>query len=116
MTDSPCPASPWKRPKVVSLTKTKSIKRRSEIFAAHNANNDSFGNSPAVPRMLESSIVEENDFAPQAAKVPKTVLNRFSVKSKFNFNGSNENSFNNSMNLNESGNASLNEVTPNVTS
>lgn len=112
MADSPCPQSPWKRPKVVSLTKTKSIKRRSEIFAAHNANNDSFGNSPSVPRMLESSIVEEDGFAPKAPKERKTVLNRFSVKSKFNFNGnSNENSFNSSMNLNESGNLSVAEVT-----
>lgn len=110
MADSPCPQSPWKRPKVVSLTKTKSIKRRSEIFAAHNANNDSFGNSPSVPRMLESSIVEEDGFAPKAPKERKTLLNRFSVKSKFGFSASNENSCNNSLNLNESANISVTEV------
>lgn len=111
MADSPCPQSPWKRPKVVSLTKTKSIKRRSEIFAARNANNDSFGNSPSVPRMLESSIVEEDGFAPKAPKERKTLLNRFSVKSKFNLSASNENSCNNSSNLNESANISVTEVT-----
>ena len=97
----PPPQSPWKKPRV-SMLKTKSFKRKSDIF--NLTNNDSFNSSKV---QAETSIAEE-DFG-QKSKERKTILNRFSVKNTSSFLFSRDNSFNNS-NLNDDENNSVNEV------
>ena len=100
------PPSPWKKPKPrVSLLKTKSFKRKSDIF--NLSNNDSF-NSSSI--RVPSDIPDEDESAGQNAKERKTMVNRFSIKNRVSgFALSRDTSLNFS-NLNESGSNSILEV------
>ena len=91
------PPSPWKKPKIVSLSKTKSLKRKSEMFNASlnnsGANNGSFRLDTNSQELDENSLRDDTD-SPRLAKLPKTILNRFSIMNS----NSLSNSFNNSLN------------------
>jgi hypothetical protein len=91
------PPSPWKKPKIVSLLKTKSLKRKSEMFNASlnksGANNGSFRLDTNSQELDENSLRDDTD-SPRLAKLPKTILNRFSIMNS----NSLSNSFNNSLN------------------
>ncbi len=97
----PPPQSPWKKPRV-SLLKTKSFKRKSELF--NNPNDDSINSSKL---QADNSIAEESEFC-QKPKERKTILNRFSIKNSSSFSFSRDSSFNDS-NLKEN-ECSINEV------
>jgi hypothetical protein len=69
--------SPWKKPKSISLSKTKSLKRKSEIFAQpliSNNNSSSFDINTAP--IIE--FTSNNDNCEPASKSRKTFLNKFS--------------------------------------
>ncbi len=85
----PPPQSPWKKPRV-SLLKTKSFKRKSEIF--NSINNDGINSSKL---QADNSIAEESEFC-QKPKERKTVLNRFSIKNTTSFSFSKDSSLNES--------------------
>ena len=91
------PPSPWKKPKIVSLSKTKSLKRKSEMFNASlnnsGANNGSFRLDTNSQELDENSLRDDTD-SPRLTKLPKTILNRFSIMNS----NSLSNSFNNSLN------------------
>ena len=92
---STLPPSPWKKPKIVSLSKTKSLKRKSEMFNAslNNSTNGSFRLESNSQELDENSLRDDVD-SPKLSKFPKTVLNRFSIMNS----NSLSNSFNNSLN------------------
>jgi hypothetical protein len=74
------PQSPWKRPKLVSISKTKSLKRKSVLFGEtlNNSSNGSFVDNN-----------NDNDDSPmRLAKTPKTHLNLFKVMSSQSLNNS----------------------------
>ena len=74
-------ASPWKKPNRVSLAKTKSLKRKSELFNGslnNSASNGSF-RFESNPDIDENASLTETTDSPRSSKVAKTVLNRFSI-------------------------------------
>lgn len=89
------PPSPWKKPKIVSLSKTKSLKRKSTMFndSLNNSTNGSFRLDSNSQDVDENSLRDDID-SPKLSKLPKTVLNRFSIMNS----NSLSNSFNNSLN------------------
>ena len=73
--------SPWKKPKSISLSKTKSLKRKSEIFAqplltTNNNSNHNFDINTGP--VLEFNNLSANDCAEPASKSRKTFVNKFS--------------------------------------
>jgi hypothetical protein len=90
--NEPLPAtvqqSPWKKPKpVVSLSKTKSLKRKSEIFTTI-ASNDHIDSplDPSNSTTTSSELSNLNDFEEPSSKSRKTFSNKFSVRND-NLNG-----------------------------
>lgn len=81
MSSNQPPPSPWKKPKVVSLgNRTKSLKRKSEIFNTLNSENN--------PSLDDSSLPSRD------AKIGKTIFNRFSINrdsANFSFKSSEKN-------------------------
>ena len=83
------PQSPWKKPKIVSLSKSKSIKRKSELFSAASLTNSlNLNNTEELNGSVEFS-------SQPLPKQRKSVLNRFSIRSSINFSSSHENSLSN---------------------
>ena len=81
------PESPWKKQKpTISLAKTKSLKRKSEIFATLNQNLENSliasSNSTTASPFQKSDLID--DFSEPSSKSRKTFLNRFSVRSALN--------------------------------
>lgn len=80
------PPSPWKKPKIVSIGRTKSLKRKSEIFKSSKTD----GINPNLPKVSHNTIAEDIE---HSSKERKTVQSRFSISSRsftstkgFNFN------------------------------
>ena len=75
--------SPWKKPKpVISLSKTKSLKRKSEIFAIPSNNSTEFSNFDPCSTTTTTLIVHSNDCEEPSSKTRKTFLNKFSVRNE----------------------------------
>ncbi|CAF1073552.1 unnamed protein product [Brachionus calyciflorus] len=82
-TNNQPPPSPWKKPKIVSLSKSKSLKRKTELFSSNTTS-------------------ENNDeFSQPQTKITKNIFNKFSLNTNltnFNFsNSSNPNSESNDL-------------------
>ena len=78
------PQSPWKKPKIVSLSKSKSIKRKPDLFSSASSTSGlNLNNTFAGERdVAENDPVE---FSSQPfPKQRKTFLNRFSVRNSNN--------------------------------
>lgn len=91
------PESPWKKQKpVVSLARTKSLKRKSEIFATLSQN--SLDNSTTTSSGAQVSPFQKpdsiDDLSEPASKSRKTFLSKFSVRSGLNDSTTPFNSFN----------------------
>ena len=82
------PPSPWKKPKIVSLAKTKSFKRKSEIFNINSTNEGPISNGSKFQSENELNIINEEQ---QASKERKTIINRFSIRSSLSFNSAENN-------------------------
>ena len=83
------PPSPWKKPKIVSLAKTKSFKRKSEIFTINSTNEGTYSNGTKFQSENELNIINEEQH--QASKERKTIINRFSIKTSLSFNSAENN-------------------------
>ena len=71
------PQSPWKKPRV-SLLKTKSIKRKSDIFNLNGSTNvSSLSNN--------NSLIQNENSDEQTPKTRKTIFNRCSISNNSNF-------------------------------
>jgi hypothetical protein len=114
------PQSPWKRPNRVSLSKAKSIKRKSELMFG-SAANCSLNDSSALNSSDSSFRFDSNENNPdgsesqqhpQLAKTRKTLFNRFSINTSLNLSyGFGSNSSNVAENSNTScDNSRLDEV------
>jgi hypothetical protein len=105
----PMPQSPWKKPNRVSLSKAKSLKRKSELLANlndSNSSNSSFKLDPNENNPIDGELDNQKQ-----AKTRKTIFNRFSINTSLNFSyGFNSpsadspvrTSFNNSLNFDNS--------------
>lgn len=73
--------SPWKKPKAISLAKSKSIKRKPDLFSSNSNLNDS-DNSNSARFDLNNDAAENLDQS--ASKIQKTIFNRFSLGTSIN--------------------------------
>ena len=76
--------SPWKKPKNISMSKSKSLKRKSELFNASLNNsgaNGSFRFETASQGIDENAVADDSTSydSPRSTKIAKTHLNRFSI-------------------------------------
>lgn len=71
-TNNQPPPSPWKKPKTMSLSRTKSLKRKSDIFGTSGVNLE---NNPGLA---------ENETSAKSAKIGKNIFNRFSINNTLN--------------------------------
>jgi hypothetical protein len=107
----PMPQSPWKKPNRVSLSKAKSLKRKSELLANlndSNSSNSSFKLDPNENNPIDGEL--DNQKQP---KTRKTIFSRFSINNtslnfSYGFGSPNASdspartSFNNSLNYDNS--------------
>jgi hypothetical protein len=77
----PMPQSPWKRPNRVSLSKAKSLKRKSELLANLNDSNS----SNCSFKLDENNPIDSDLDSQKQAKARKTIINRFSINTSLNF-------------------------------
>jgi hypothetical protein len=75
--DAPPPQSPWKKPKIVSLSKTKQLKRKSELIFASLSTNSLQNNNKIDQDPINSNEID--------SKRRKT-FNKFSTNNEYNNN------------------------------
>jgi hypothetical protein len=73
--------SPWKKPKAISLAKSKSIKRKPDLFSSNSNLNDSDNSNSA---RFDLNNDTENLLDQSASKIQKTIFNRFSLGTSIN--------------------------------
>jgi hypothetical protein len=79
MTTNEVYQSPWKKPRLLTINKTKSIKRKPELIGEESK--DGLNNSNSKLEGDECALGEENNTSLLNSATRKSFLNRFSINS-----------------------------------